>query len=127
MYDTFVVAIAAVVQIVIGSFWYSPAGFGKVWIKEMKFTTKDMEKAKAKGMGKTYLAALIGSAITAGVMLQLILMTNSLTPLAGAVLGILAWFGFAVPMLLGSVLWEGKSIKLFIIGVSYYLVSYTAV
>ena len=127
MYDPFVIIIAAVIQIVIGSFWYPPAGFGKIWIKEMKFTAKDIEKAKAEGMGKTYAAAFVGSALTSFVMVQLALLINSLTPMAGAGLGLLAWLGFAVPMQLSNVLWEGKSIKLFIIGTAYYLVSYTAV
>ena len=127
MYDPFVVVIAAIAQIAIGSFWYSPAGFGNIWIKEMKFTIKDMEKAKAKGMGKTYLAAFVGAILTAFVVSKLVLWTNATTWMLGAQIGVFAWLGFAVPMLLGNVLWEGKSMKLFMIGIAYHLVSLAVV
>jgi|SRR3989344_2614137 len=127
MYDPIVILIAAIAQIVIGSFWYSPAGFGKIWVKEMKFTSKDMEKAKAKGMGKTYLAAFVGSILTAFVMSRIILLTNATSAGAGAATAVLLWLGFAVPLVLSSTLWEGKSVKLFMIGIAYYLVSFVVV
>ena len=33
------------------------------------------------------------------------------------------WIGFVVPVTLGVVLWEGKSVKLFFINAGYWLVS----
>ena len=44
------VVVAAVVSIIIGSLWYSPLLFGNVWMRLQRFTKKDMDKAKQKGM-----------------------------------------------------------------------------
>jgi len=49
------------------------------------------------------------------------------TGIGGAVGGMLGafyyWLGFAVPLTAGSYLWEGKSIKLWVLNAGYYLVS----
>ena len=55
------VVIAAIVSFVVGMVWFSPALFGKKWIKLMKFTDAQMKAAKMKGMGMMYGKALVSS------------------------------------------------------------------
>ena len=38
----------------------------------------------------------------------------------GAVIGLWVWLGFIATVSLGSVLWEGKPLKLYYINVAYY-------
>ncbi|HLC74349.1 MAG TPA: DUF1761 domain-containing protein [Candidatus Nanoarchaeia archaeon] len=117
------IVVAAVVQMALGAFWYSPAGFGKQWMKEMKYTDKDIDKAKARGMGKYYLAAFIGTLVTSAVLALFVSGVGADTVGAGALTAFWLWLGFIVPVLLGSVLWEQKSVRVYIIGVAYHLVA----
>ena len=120
------VLVAAIVSIVIGSLWYSPILFGNIWIKLSKFTKKDMNKARKKGMGKQYLGQLIGSLILACVLAHFVAYVSASTLSDAAQLGFWLWLGFIVPVQLGTVLWEGKPVKLYILNIAYHLVTLIA-
>ena len=108
---------------VLGAFWYSPIGFGKIWMKGMGYTDKDMEKSKNRGMAKLYIAAFIGSILTSFVLARVVLLINARSVGSGAATALLLWLGFAVPLLLSSVLWEQKPLKIYFINIAYQLVS----
>lgn len=117
----FSVLVAAVVSIIVGSLWYGPL-FGKLWMSLMGISPESMEEAK-KGMGKRYAAAFVGSLLTAYVIANLVLLFG-VTSVSGAFsVAFWSWLGFIVPVLLGSVLWENRPNKLYILNVSYWLVS----
>jgi hypothetical protein len=120
------VIIAAVASIVLGFIWYGPL-FGKKWMALMGFTTADMEKAKAKGMGKTYLLMTLGSVVMAYVLNHSLVFASAYLKAEGANAGIMAgfwnWLGFIAPVVMGDQLWGGKPWKLFPITAGYYLVS----
>jgi len=116
------VAAAGVVAMILGAIWYGPL-FGKQWMQFAGITQTDMENAKQKGMAKSYAFGLVGQLLTAYVLAYLISLTGSyslqtLIPLVGWI-----WLGLVVPILLGSVLWEGKSWKLFFLNGVYNLVT----
>lgn len=117
------VLVAALAGIIIGSFWYSPLLFGNIWIKLSKFTLKDMNAAKKKGMGKTYLVAFIGSFVFAYVLAHFAKYIGALSVGDALQLGFWSWLGFIVPVQLGMVLWEGKPLKLYLINIAYHLVT----
>ena len=123
------VVIAAVAAQVLGFLWYGPL-FGKKWMSLMKFTDKDMEKAKEKGMAKTYLMSFVASLVTAAVLSQLVgpFLTvfgayTGFSALTGAAGGALVWLGFVATKSLSSVFWEGKSWKLYFLNTAYDLVN----
>ena len=116
------ILVAAIASMVIGAFWYSPILFGKVWIREMGLKEKEMKKMK-KGSGKSYVANFITLLITSYILALLIKVLSVATLMEGVRIGFLLWLGFIATVMLGSVLWEGKSVKLYLIGVSYQLVS----
>jgi len=101
---------AAVVSMVIGFVWYSPAVFGNLW---MRIIGKDkISKAEAEQMQKDtkpyfafmFIAAFAGAAILARFIVWL-----GVTTLGGGLrIGFLAWLGFAVPIALGNALFSGK-------------------
>ncbi len=118
--------VAAIVSFIIGWIWYGPL-FGKTWMMLMNINEKEINKSKKKGMGKMLLLNFIGTLITASVLAGVIsaigLSSESAGPF-GAVLGFWLWLGFlASTTLLGSVLWENKSWKLFALNGAYWLVN----
>lgn len=113
---------AAVVSMVVGALWYGPL-FGKLWISMMGFTEEKMKEAKAKGMGKSYAVAFVGSLVMAFVLAHFAAVWNA-EGVAGAwQLAFWSWLGFIAPIMLGQVLWEGKPVKLYILNVAHYLVA----
>lgn len=118
------VILATVASIVIGFVWYGPL-FGKAWAKEMGWSEAEMEKKKKEGnMGKSYGMMTVGSLVGAYILAQFVTSTNSIGAWEGAMVGFWAWLGFAAPIMMGSVLWEGKSWKLYQINVGYQLVTW---
>ena len=124
------ILIAAIAAQVLGFLWYGPL-FGKKWMALMKFSEKDMNKAKQKGMAKTYLMSFVASLVTAAVLsffVGFLVDVTGATPvlwngLAGALVGVLVWLGFVATKSLGSVFWEGKSWSLYFLNTAYDLVN----
>ena len=116
------VIVASVVSFIFGFIWYGPL-FGKQWMVLMKFTKKDMDKAKKKGMGKTMIIGFISTLVLAFILARLILMTNSVGAMSGMNIAFLVWIGFVATITLGSVLWENKSINLWFLNNAYHLIN----
>lgn len=115
------VLISAIAGFVIGALWYSVL-FGKVWMKLSGMDRKKIEKEKKKGMAKSYVAGFAALLVMAFVLAHFVDMAEATTVLGGAQAGFWSWLGFIAPVMLGSVIWEGKSLKLYIINVAHYLV-----
>ena len=115
--------VAAIINIVLGFLWYSPLLFGKPWMKLMGFTEKHMQEAKKKGMTKTYIIMIISTLVMTYVLAHFVDYLEVTTVSTALQLGCWIWLGFVAPIMLGSVLWEGKSVKLYLINVLYYLVA----
>ncbi|OHB25465.1 MAG: hypothetical protein A2542_00555 [Parcubacteria group bacterium RIFOXYD2_FULL_52_8] len=123
----FAVVGAAVVSIVLGFLWYGPL-FGKQWIAMMGWTEEQCSDAQKKGMGaKTYVPMIVGALIMAYVLSYSLVFASTYLQASGASAGLMAgfwnWLGFIAPVIMGSVLWEGKSWKLWVLNSGYYLVS----
>lgn len=115
------VIIAAVATIILGTLWYGPI-FGKYWIKLMGFTSKQIEEGKKKGMTGHYIAALLGSFVMV-FALSMLMQALSVTTIGAAwALSIIIWIGFYLTLTLGGVLWEGKSLQLYVFNNLYNLV-----
>lgn len=120
---------AAVASMVIGFLWYGPI-FGKKWIALMGFTQEQISAAKKKGMAKQYALMFVGSLAMAYVLAHALVFASAYLKTSGVSAGLMTgfwnWLGFVAPVTLGSVLWEGKSPKLWVLNNGYYLVSLLA-
>ena len=119
---------AAIISMVLGGLWYSPLLFGNIWMKEMNINKKKVEEMKKKGivksgMLKSYVLMFVGCLVTSCVLAHFVKYLQVNTFILALQLAIMVWLGFIVPMALSSVLWEGKSIKVYLINVGYTLVS----
>ena len=116
------VLVAAVANMAIGAWWYSPKGFGKQWMKAMKIKKKDMRKLQ-KGAKKAMSLSFIGALVMAYVLAIFLRFTQTTTILAAANIALWLWLGFVVTTQFNNVLFEQKPRKAFQIGAGYYLVS----
>ena len=117
------VLVSAVASMVIGALWYSPILFGNIWMNLMKIDPKNIDKMKDKGMGKYYFTAFNGSLIMSFVLAVLVDYAGAVTVSDALMLGFLIWLGFSETVLLNSVLWEGKPVKVYLINIFQLLVS----
>ncbi|MDP3725460.1 MAG: DUF1761 domain-containing protein [Nanoarchaeota archaeon] len=118
------VFILALVAMAFGALWYSPAFFGRPWMKLSGMAdmfaekTAEMKKKVRKGYALGFLGTLVMFAV-------LDMMTTSLqaaSPREGALLGFFLWLGFVAVVALSKVLWGGESVKLWLIHIANYLV-----
>ena len=120
------VLVAAIASMVIGSLWYGPL-FGKQWMAWSGMSPADLESAKQKGMAKSYAIMFVGSLVMAYVLAHALVFASAYLEAegvsAGLTVGIWNWLGFVAPVTLGTVLWEGKPWKLWIINNGYYVVT----
>jgi len=82
-----------------------------------------MAASKAKGMGKTYTITFIFELVTAYVLAHFISILAIEGVSAASSLVFWAWLGFIVPVMIGSMLWEKKSFKLFVLNATSRLIS----
>jgi len=110
-------AIAVLARFIIGMLWYSPVMFGKTWMDALK-----LDSMKG-GMGKGIAVSIIGAAIMA-IILNLFMSSMSVTGFVqGAIIGVWAWLGFIAVTFLEMTVYENRSMKVFIIGAGYNLIS----
>lgn len=115
--------LAGVVSMVIGMLWYSPMLFGKQWMSLSGMTQKQIDVAKKKGMTMMYVVNFISTLVMAFVLEYLLEALSANTVVAGAMVGFLMWLGFVGTVTLGSVLWEGKSNRLWFLNNGYQVIN----
>lgn len=124
------VLVAAVAQFAIGMAWYSPALFGKAWMKEIGKSQKDIDKAKEGGMMKEMAIALIAALVMAYVLSHVNFMGVEAFGASGWQGGLMAgfwsWLGFVATVMVHGALWEDKSWKLVAINAGHWLVALLA-
>ena len=112
------VLVAAIASMVLGFVWYGPL-FGKTWMKLMGVK----EMGDKSQMPKNYSIVFVGSLVTAYVVSVFLSLTNMTTLTGALTLAFWSWLGFQATILLGSVLWEGKSWNLYGLNAGYWLVN----
>lgn len=118
MINGLAVLVCALAAILIGSFWYSPAGFGNAWMKEIGIKPSDVAEMKKKGMTgmwKSYVVQIAASLLTAYALAHFAKYTGANDPAGGAELGLWVWLGFVATTSTAFVTWEGKSWKWWVI------------
>lgn len=115
--------LAAVASMVAGALWYSQMLFGKKWMELMGIPPERAQQ-KPKGMAKLYATSFVLDIITALILTGVLggaVVSGSFVELV--VITVLVWLAFQVPVLAGSVMWESRSFKLFLLNAGHRLVS----
>ena len=113
--------VAGVASMVVGYAWYGPL-FGKAWMKESGVTQAKIDAGK-KEMPKTYGMMFVGSVITAYVLSVFIGLAGATDYMSAATVAFWAWLGFVATVMLGNVLFEGRSWNYLGINAGYNLVN----
>lgn len=116
------VLIATIANMVIGMLWYGPL-FGKQWLELMRIDPKkQMEKMKSK-IPLSMLGAFIAALVMSYILSYSVDYAEAKSAIDGAVHSFWVWLGFIATVTLGSVLWEGKPVKLYLLNAAYHLVT----
>ena len=111
------VLVAAVVSMVVGSFWYSKSLFGKEWAKLVGRKLEEMS-----GGGKGYAVAAAGALLQAYILAHFVQYAGATTFWDGIVTGFWLWLGFVAVVVAMNLVFEGKSWALWKINAGYFLV-----
>src|SRR5437763_1418970 len=98
------VLVAAVINMVVGSIWYSKALFAKEW---MKLTGRKTEEMGGGGTG--YGVAIIGALIQAWILAHFVTYAGSTTFADGLVTAFWLWLGFVAITTAVNFVFEGRS------------------
>jgi hypothetical protein len=114
---------AGAARFLLGWVWYS-ALFSKDWMKASGVSVKQMKGGAAKAVPVDLIFCLV-MAFVLGHAVKYAQMGHGVPDGAtgGALSGFFNWLGFIVPLLLGSVLYEQKPMKLFWINAGYNFAS----
>ena len=119
---------SALLMMVLGGLWYGPL-FGKQWIALMGFDPEKVKDMQAAGMGamwKSYALMALGALVMSFVLSHSLIFASAYLGESGLSAGLQTgfwnWLGFIVPVSLGTVIWEGKPWKLWVLNAGYYLV-----
>lgn len=110
---------AAVSAFLLGGLWYSPALFGKMWMRESSVKEEDLKKGTGRVFGLSFLLALVAATVFAMFLGPRPALGFALG--AGAAAG-LCWVGAAFGM---NDLFERRSFRLWAINAGYYTVMFT--
>ncbi|MDQ2932929.1 MAG: DUF1761 domain-containing protein [bacterium] len=105
------ILVSSIVAFGLSALWYSPFLFGKEWMSLQNMNEKDINKAKAKGMAKLYIIQFITTLVSFTVLAFVISSLNA-NGQDGAMIGLIAWIGFILPISVSSFLWENKPLRL---------------
>ena len=121
----FAVILSAIAAMGLGFLWYGPL-FGKQWASLMGWSAQEAAAKMKTDMRVTYATQLVGALLMAYVLANSIIFMGAYLNITGISAGLQAaiwsWLGFVAPVTVGSVLWDGKPWKLWVLNAGYFLV-----
>ena len=117
------VLVASIAATVVGFLWYSPMLFGKLWMQLSGLTEKKLEESKKKRMAKAYIFTFLATIVKGYVLVVFLKYASASTIAQGLMIGFWLWLGFIATTTLGSIFWEGKSVKLYILNNAHELIT----
>lgn len=105
----------------IGSFWYSPAGFGKLWSKLSGVNIMKIPQQEATRSIAYVVVASLLQAFTLAVVLNTVKVANALE---GLEVALLLWAGLTAATTIGINFYQRKSWKFWWLNASFFLVTF---
>ena len=107
-----------VLHFVIGMLWYSPLVFGKLWMRSLGKTKKDMKKS-----GPAMIIHVVASLILVAVLAYFVSLGQATTAVDGATIGFWIWLGFIATTSLATYMFENRNMNLYYIYMFYQLIA----
>jgi hypothetical protein len=119
------ILLGAVVMFVVGAVWFTVL-FGKLWSRLMNFGPEAMAKTKAGGMGGKMAMMFFLNLVSGLVLYCLLSQLLVFSYYEFFTILLLVWFGFTLPSLINTYLWEGKPVSLVLVNAGGSLASFIA-
>lgn len=116
------VIVGGIAAWIVGMLWYS-VFFGNIWMKLNGIDRKKIGKMNMSKMLPSFIVSMILTILMAYVLAHFAVYTTVMTWADALKLGFGLWLGFMVPILAGSVMWDGKPFGLFVLNAAHYLVA----
>ena len=113
------VVVAWIISIALGAFWYSPAGFGKLW---SKLSGVDMMKTPKDEATRAIVYVSISSLLQAFFLAVVLHSLNVQSISEGIVASLVLWFGFTAITTIGNTLYQRQSWKFWFLNASFFLI-----
>ena len=116
--------VASIIGMAVGMVWYSPAIFGKAWLKALGWSEKDLKQKKkgAKSMNVLMGTSFVCTLLTAYVLSTILNYWQTPSVMLGLQVGFWLWLSFTTAFALPTYLFEQRSLKLFAINAGHQLV-----
>ncbi len=108
---------AIVPTFIIGGLWYSPKLFMWPWLRMTGVAAEQF----SRGLPRALLGDLVTSTIMALVLAWVLRSCGATSITEGLTITLCLWLGFTAPLLVGSVTYEHRPLKLFFINAGYRL------
>lgn len=116
--NVWAVVVVWAIYVVIGAFWYSPAGFGKQWTKHSGVDIMKIPQDEATRALLFVVLSTLVQAITLAVIINSLQITSALDGLA---VGFMLWLGLTAATTVGVTLYSRKSWSFLWLNSSYFL------
>lgn len=116
------ILVAAIAPMLLGMVWYSPALFGKTWVKLLGKNEQEMKKM-GKQATNGYILTFVSALIMSYVLAHFVDYTMSTTAIQGVETGFWLWLGFVATTGMINFVWQNKHRNLYVIDNGYHLVS----
>lgn len=113
------ILVAWIFSIALGSFWYSPAGFGKLWTK---LSGVDIMKLPQNEANRAIGAVVVSSLLQALVLAIVLQWINPANVTEGLIAGLVIWFGFIALTTVGTTLYQRRGFKFIWLNSSFFLI-----
>ena len=112
------VVVAAIVPMVLGALWYTPALFARPWMRAVGRTEAEMG-----GMGLGYVLSAVAAVLSSYALARIERWAQVDDLWNGVLVGLLVWVGFVAPVLAVTTYFGGRPRVLWFINAGYQLVS----
>jgi hypothetical protein len=116
------VIVATLVHYILGGLWYSPLLFQKKFIQLVNWTPEHLRQVESESHAKELAIAFVMSFVLVYILAHFVQYTKATTALGGIQTAVCLWLGFVVTTQAATVIFEGRSLGLFLINVAYQLV-----
>ena len=115
------VLICGIVGVGLGSLWYSPFLFGKLWLQELEESEEEIKRRNSSV--RIYGLTFLGHFVMAYMLARIMSYTNASTVIESMRLAFICWFGFTASTMLINAVYEKKSIRLVAVDGGYHLIA----
>ncbi len=116
------VLVCTIIYMVLGALWYSPLLFANRWMALMGKSQEEMQQMDYNPV-KLYGLTALGALIQCYILAHIVYFADANTIRGGIETGFFIWLGFVAVTNLNLVLFEGRSLGLYIINNGYHLVA----